>query len=358
MLDGPAAVERWTVTVKDPVLALSVRAGSLITSSGTGRQALDGTGKPRWTLPVASYVGTPGISASADERVLYLVGNSGPSLVSSVVAADSGTGAKLWSLPVPQPGWMASTVAGVVGDTVIVTGLSTTTPGQGFVWAVDARSRQTVWQLSGADAATVFVSPSGTKAVVGSKAGATDGQLQLIDVANGGARGWRKTMPRGFGLAVSVYGPGVVCWAGDTLVCATGELTALNGETGEQVWSFKTGNPMLQNCAASADGRWVFASGYQTLYCLDGRTGALAWKIPLRSGLFPPNAPILSDSGNVYTIDAGGTLWAVDAATGTTRWKYHNPAASSSVATYWTAAGGRAYVAVGKTVTALDASGL
>ncbi|MGR7000533.1 outer membrane protein assembly factor BamB family protein [Yinghuangia aomiensis] len=361
MLDGPDAVVRRTVNAQQQMVDLAVRAGSLIVSSVVGRHAFDGAGTLRWTLPVASF-GRSDIGVAADGRTVFVVGMS--SLAGALVAADAATGTKTWSVPLPYPGVGLGTVVGVSGGLVVVSGLQ---PGaadplnSGFVWAVDARDGTTVRQTTGVS--LVLTSPSGTRTVTGTTVGTTGTRLQLVDPANG-ATGWQKTVPRAF-FATPGVGTGAsgAAWAGENLLYAssnaatfTSDVTKWDGATGEKVWSFTA--PGVRAVGADPGSGRVFAVTNNALYCVDGRTGEAVWRTALAGGMFGITESVKCDAGNVYTVDATGTVWAVDIATGTTRWKFHGTARSAS-SLPWDAVGGAVYIASSdNTVAVLDASGL
>jgi outer membrane protein assembly factor BamB len=92
------------------------------------------------------------------------------------------------------------------------------------------------------------------------------------------------------------------------------------------------------------------------VYAVDAKTGQQKWKTGVADQStslehMESGAPQVAD-GNVYVLDSKNTLWALDAATGATRWKYAFP-----VAPQWIAGGGFVYAAYGSASVAIKASG-
>ena len=82
---------------------------------------------------------------------------------------------------------------------------------------------------------------------------------------------------------------------------------ALNAETGTEVWRFETGGA-IRSTAAIAAGTAYF-----------GGRGGLLWKFPTRRAA--RSTPAVVD-GVVYVGGVDGYLYALDAVTGTNRWKF------------------------------------
>lgn len=362
VLDGPDAVVRRTVNAQQQIVDLAVRAGSLIVSSSVGRHAFDGAGTLRWTLPVGAYSRST-IGVAADGRTIFVIGMSG--LAGALVAAEAATGAKLWSVPLPYQSVGVGTVVGVSGDIVVATGPQSATVdpnNPNFVWAVDTRSTRTAWQSPGVS--LVLMSPSGTRTVTGTTVGSAETRLQLVDPVTGKPTGWQKSVPRSFFAAAEVFsGTTGACWSGDNLLYAssnvltvTGDVTKWDGATGEKAWSFSA--PSVRGVGADPGTDRAFAVNNTALYCIDGRTGEAVWRTALAGGTLGMTEPVKCDAGNVYTVDSTGTLWAVDIATGATRWKFRGAARSAYGSLPWDAAGGAVYIAAGdNTISVLDASG-
>lgn len=121
-----------------------------------------------------------------------------------------------------------------------------------------------------------------------------------------------------------------------------GHVYAVDAATGRQRWMQSTGGP-VSSSPAIAGGR-VYAVSYDgRLYALDERTGEVLWKFATegerrfearglhgmqpRAQTFPDvfdvylSSPVVAD-GAVFFGSGDGHLYAVDAASGTLRWKF------------------------------------
>ena len=120
-------------------------------------------------------------------------------------------------------------------------------------------------------------------------------------------------------------------------------LYALAAVSGALRWKFATGGRVSSSPAVAA-GRVYFASYDSKLYALDAATGALAWTFSTAgerrfSGKHlhgaEPAAEVMPDpfdvflsspvvaAGVVYFGSGDGNLYALDAGSGTLRWKFH-----------------------------------
>ena len=120
-------------------------------------------------------------------------------------------------------------------------------------------------------------------------------------------------------------------------------LYALAAVSGALRWKFATGGRVSSSPAVAA-GRVYFASYDSKLYALDAATGALAWTFSTAgerrfSGKHlhgaEPAAEVMPDpfdvflsspvvvAGVVYFGSGDGNVYALDAASGTLRWKFH-----------------------------------
>jgi outer membrane protein assembly factor BamB len=120
-------------------------------------------------------------------------------------------------------------------------------------------------------------------------------------------------------------------------------LYALDAATGALRWKFATAG-RVSSSPAVADGRVYFASYDSNLYALDAASGAVSWKFTTAgerrfSGKHlhgaEPAAEVMPDpfdvflsspvvvAGVVYFGSGDGNVYALDAANGTLRWKFH-----------------------------------
>lgn len=95
------------------------------------------------------------------------------------------------------------------------------------------------------------------------------------------------------------------------------ELLALDSESGEVVWSFRSGatnENFLLNASPALVGERVFFGGLNgALYALDVRTGHLRWKKELGSRI---SAGVIAGEGGVYAGTSDGRIHRVNPDTG------------------------------------------
>ena len=99
-----------------------------------------------------------------------------------------------------------------------------------------------------------------------------------------------------------------------------GNLYALDAKTGEQVWKYSIGAPVLSSVAAG-DGLVFVGAMDGAVYALGSGTGTLAWKSQLlwRHGF--STAPVLAEN-KVMLGGRNGAFYALDTATGAALWQY------------------------------------
>ncbi len=95
------------------------------------------------------------------------------------------------------------------------------------------------------------------------------------------------------------------------------KLYALDGATGQKLWEFQTGSA-VSSPVMGADGTvYVGADGY---YAVDGTTGATRWHLA-PDLLSAASSPAIGADGTVYVGSHAGRVYALDGATGRTLWK-------------------------------------
>jgi hypothetical protein len=106
----------------------------------------------------------------------------------------------------------------------------------------------------------------------------------------------------------------------------TGILHAIDDDTGQDLWTFKTAGAILHTCAASGD-KVFFGNAEGKIYavstadgspcCRIGAAGTPAWSVQTGSAVW--NAPLVHD-GFVAIGSRDGKLYAIDSKSGTIRW--------------------------------------
>ncbi|MGC0421811.1 protein kinase domain-containing protein [Embleya sp. AB8] len=364
-LTAPDAVVRKMPNLDIKCLGLVLSGEGLVNLGLLEATGLDLDGKVRWApiriAPAPVFKNPP---AAVRNGILYLCGSAGSPMVSGLHAMDVATGKLLWSAGFPVAGWKVGTVAGVLGDTVFVSGIaSSKDPVQGFVWAVDARTRSTLWQESGEDVTAVPLVPPTTEAMIlaggTGGGGLADGQVVVLDPATG-RRGWRKPVPGGsFASWTNATG----CFAGSSYVYGGRSVTAVD-PGGRVRWTFnatRNGYDIFDVPVASPDGQTVYVTCDVGLFALDAGTGKPKWATAPQGGSLKEtgvaSAGIRIADGNVYVTDNRANVWAVDAATGIGRWKYNDPVQSAVSAPLIAAGGGRLWSANGTSLVVVAASG-
>lgn len=96
-----------------------------------------------------------------------------------------------------------------------------------------------------------------------------------------------------------------------------GTLHAIDAETGNDIWTYKTGGPIL-HAAAVYEGMVFVGSADGRMYALNATDGTLCWKTATGTAIW--NAPAVFDN-RVYFGGRDGFVYALDAVLGSVRWK-------------------------------------
>jgi hypothetical protein len=96
----------------------------------------------------------------------------------------------------------------------------------------------------------------------------------------------------------------------------TGVLHAMDCETGNDLWRFKTNGAILHACAAGGD-KVFFGNAEGRIYAVNMTDGTTAWSVQTRAAVW--NAPLVYDS-TVVVGSRDGRLYAIDAEGGKIKW--------------------------------------
>jgi outer membrane protein assembly factor BamB len=260
-------------------------------------------------------------------------------------AASTASGEERWRVEL-GPGSVANLPLPAVADGVVYAG-----GGEGILLAVDAASGQERWRLTVGGEAVGAPSVSGGLVFVTAAAdiGGGNAELVAVDAANGTER-WRVAVgnqPLHAAPATDgelVYIPG----QGESEMAA---LLALEAASGVERWRYDTGGFVI-GIPATAEGR-VFVATNHALVGLDTATGQEMWRVEdVESGLSAP-PPAVAD-GVVYVFAGrvdpianteNGVVVAVEAASGSERWRYDTGFAPSQLGA-WDVAVAEGLVAV------------
>jgi len=330
---------RWSRSTGGAVVQSSpaVAEGIVYLGSDDGKvYALDAaTGHFRWSRTAGSLVDS---SPAVAGGVVYV----GSGLDNEMYALDAATGHLRWSYPT---GGTVDARPALAGGVVYVGS------DDGKVYALDAATGQFHWSYDTGNA----VEPKPTVADGVVYVGGNDGKVYALDAATGHFR-WSYPTRNTVNSSPTVAG-GVVYVGSDD-----GKVYALDAATGHFRWSYPTGGPVDSTPAVTGGVVYVDSLDGKT-YALDTATGHFRWSYPTGntvngapSGFVNTyeSSPVVA-GGTVYIGSDDGKLYALDAATGHSRWSYltGGPVESSPVV-----AGGTVYIGSddGK-VYALDAAG-
>src|SRR4030066_564276 len=98
-----------------------------------------------------------------------------------------------------------------------------------------------------------------------------------------------------------------------------GKIYALNATTGDEIWSYKTGNWFFFDSPAVADGKVFIGSGDQRVYSFDAKNGTVLWKFKM--GWENASSPAVVD-GIVFIGGPDKYIYALNETTGELVRKY------------------------------------
>ncbi|MFB9733874.1 PQQ-binding-like beta-propeller repeat protein [Streptomyces thermocoprophilus] len=390
VLDGPDAVKAWSGTGEHAPTCVEASDTRVMVVTGTATTFLDAsTGKsvgPSLDASATMGAGSLRHPAAYADGVFYLLCDT-PKEMGLLAAFDAARGKSKWVAHVSGFGttgdgreaYFGSTFVAVAGDTVYVCGRLTGSgvssvdgPTTGFIRAFDAATGKTLWRTEGTDINNVLVPPSGTSLLATSAVPGKPALVQMINAGRKGARGWKLSAPK------SAYyfntGWPLTCYAAGTFFICGGRgetLLAVDAATGREKWkqSFaansgdevRIGTPFT-----GPDGTNVFVPVGSDLAALSTADGTVRWIARLdgpsdmgTSNLFGASVALggrdaQCSADTVFVTDRAKTLWAIDAATGRARWKYHDPA-QPDTGFVWAVGGDRVFIASHLTLTAIDA---
>lgn len=176
-------------------------------------------------------------------------------------------------------------------------------------YALDAATGALKWQFS--EGAPIVPAP-----LVGKNGlvyfGANNYKFYALD-ANTGAKKWE------FAASEKVWGDAALDEAGTTIYFGSLDqnLYALDANTGAKKWSYPAGGLVVSTPLIT--GGNVYFGALNHVLAVDAATGTLRWKIPL-----DPSDWVWSDfttrDGVIYFGTLNGKVYALDAATGTAKW--------------------------------------
>jgi outer membrane protein assembly factor BamB len=209
---------------------------------------------------------------------------------------------------------------------------------EGIAFALDAATGRELWRFTPDSHSGFGESTADDRAFY---FGTASHRVYALD-QNTGALLWSRDLGPDWKYPGHVKGAAV---SGDTLYIsaeqyyaqngyiATGWIFAIDRSTGEILWRYQNGDGTdLRNVSSSPTivGNLLVASDLKgnSFFAVDRFTGREVWRVKGAAGKFGPNfSPVVVD-GIVYLASNDNFVYAVDLATGQTRWKTRTPASN------------------------------
>jgi len=255
-------------------------------------QALDSkTGASRWKFATGNILNTS--PTVGQDGTVYLTSRD-----KSVYALDGATGSKKWSFATGGP---LNTRPAVGSGGLVYIG----TFGKRVI-ALDAKTGEKRWEKATAGIpSSPVLGSDGTVYVSANTLYALNGKT--------GAVSWSRALAVQPSQAPTVSANGTV-YVGTS----DAQVLALNGATGETLWTFPTGHSVDYPLVLGPDD--ILYASAQKLFAIRASNGKERWE---RSGGGSAwSAPVIGDNGMVYAGYNDSQVYALNAATGRTRWQF------------------------------------
>lgn len=278
-----------------------------------------------WKSPVRNTSGTP----ASDGHRLYV-------LTDGITAFDATTGVEVWANPTPGVQTRPKNLS-VHNGRVFAAGRSAV--------ALDASSGRVLWSypLPIPDSASASLGRTAVDESV-FYVGADTHQVFALDQATGTLR-WASDIGPDWNFRGIVTG---ITVAGDTVFVSARQYNAVNGHlstgwivgldraTGRRVWSYRNGNGTdwrTVSSEVSIAGPLLLASDHLSgsVFGVERMTGREVWRhtgAPDKFGSLRSPVPV---GGTAYHASMDTYVYAMDAATGSVRWKTKNSGSNISL---------------------------
>jgi outer membrane protein assembly factor BamB len=257
----------------------------------------DGTQKWKFEAEPGGPNPVPVIGSAALHNGVLYFGTGEPGTTFYAVNAE--TGAEIWSRNI---GTAIQTCPAFSADysTLYVGGMD------GNLYSINAASGATNWAFPTTDqiySSSPAVGPNGTIYV-----GSLDGGLYAVTPGGTQVQGFpvQTGTPIYASPAINTSGNSVTVYFGtfDTLSdLADHRLFAINGLTGEQLWSVPFNDGFTSSAAIGSDGT-VYVGNYNGLLYAINPDGSQKWAYPMGSNI--DSSPAIGVDGNIYVGDFGG----------------------------------------------------
>lgn len=164
--------------------------------------------------------------------------------------------------------------------------------------------------------------------------GDNDGTVHALSVDDG-SRQWSASVPNAIDAAPTVVDDTLYVPSHDPHDKAApgGQLAAISLPEGEPRWQRRTDKWM--GTSVVTDGDSLFAGVGRSLWAIDPADGTVRWKGPTATGAqFPTEGEPAVLDGTVYAVIGHdeGTVFALDGSDGSVQWRYNNGVTLTSVA--------------------------
>lgn len=259
------------------------------------------------------------------------------------------TGRSDWRAPASLKSWVYETIPPPGGEakifaTPVLGPDGTLYQGASHLYALDATTGDKKWQTSTGDA--LF---TGSPAIGGGGTlyiGCDDTYVYSLNMKNGDMQ-WKAKTGAAVRSSPALSADGTLYVGSDDR-----SLYAFDVHNGSKRWTFTATHGVASSPVIGEKGL-IYCQNWGTLYAINAKTGTQAWKYQVPDDLYSKSTPAIGYNGNLYaafvlkgeTKDNRGTVIALDATSGTFRWQRELPAyiyASPAVGT-----GGLLYIGCG-----------
>lgn len=360
-LAGPSAKPTWSVVLERSAHAVAVAAGTvvLVDTYGAVRGFDPKTGAAKWQPSVEFFVN--------DDSPLTVVGGTvyGSDDDGHFMAVDASNGALSWQTQFASSGAQIATVAGTAGPNVFSTGEiddQSGGNGHGVLWCVDTTTRGTAWNINNVDYSLAVVASEPAGVVV--TADEITYKLTAYSLKDQSVQ-WRKEAGNAEAVGIPASPAACVAVAGKTFYWAADKLYALDAASGDVRWTGSAPNPgsefqsVIVVPGQGSDGADLIVAAATspsggTLHAFAADTGAAQW-VEHGGPKFGSKTALTAGAGVVFAAERdNGSVIAVDAKSGQTRWTYHDPTISADLTWSVAADDTRVYVAYGEHLLAFE----
>ena len=326
LADGPQRKALWHTAFPSPTGSIAAGSGTVVVGlASEGYRALaPADGSRLWAYDVAlSGDGSSG-APYFDGRTVYLTGlttGGDPELQ----AIDTDNGSLRWKVAASDSDQSLAGVQGKQANVLYVSGFDSRGERGNLIWAVDAGTHSTSSIRWSPDYGAILPGndDSGVIAVGGRDA-------MRIGAYSAGAKRWQRTLT---GLAPMGEQASMCAAVGSKVYVVANGLHVLDRATGKDlVATVPLGRSGPGRVLASGSGR-LFAAAGNALFGIAPSDGSVQWTVKgeqdfvqIDGGDTGTASVTMAASGNVlYALDARNTLYALDAATGSCRWRFAAP---------------------------------